>query len=242
MEAKGPVEKLPSPPAASPFPRVNNRNIRTLEIGMIAGCQAQAPQVRRGCEEKVGLTGTPLPPFRTSSLKQAFASCSCHEPLATDALLFPPFIKRSDQSVGGGLSNLTIGSTRELSCAGRFVITPALRNPLDHVPQMSDFSAMTSTLLNTRELSKATAKVLRDLPKTGPRVITRGGETVGILIPPSGGGIESDIDLLSRLRFGWAIAAVQREAVLNGSDKLTMEEIAAEIRATRKERKQRKAA
>ena len=107
---------------------------------------------------------------------------------------------------------------------------------------MSDIVNMSSTLLNTRELSKATAKVLRDLPKTGPRVITRGGETVGILIPPSGGGIESDIDLLSRLRFGQALAAVQREAVLSGSDKLTMEEIDAEIRATRTERKKRKAA
>ncbi|TSA29127.1 MAG: hypothetical protein D4R65_15625 [Verrucomicrobiaceae bacterium] len=101
---------------------------------------------------------------------------------------------------------------------------------------------MTSTLLNTRELSKATAKVLRDLPKTGPRVITRGGETVGILIPPSGGGIESDIDLLSRLRFGQALAAIQREAVLNGLDKLTMEEINSEIRSSRTGRKKQKAA
>ena len=101
---------------------------------------------------------------------------------------------------------------------------------------------MTRTLLNTRELSKATAKVLRDLPKTGPRVITRDGVTVGILIPPSGGGIESDIDLLSRLRFGQALAAIQREAVINGSDTISMEEIDAEIRASRSERKKRKVA
>jgi len=111
----------------------------------------------------------------------------------------------------------------------------------DNPQQMSDILLMASTLLDTRELSNSTAKVLRDLPKTGPRVITRGGETVGILIPPSGGGIESDIDLLSRLRFGQALAAVQREAILNGSDAITMEEIAAEIRAVRKERKKRKA-
>lgn len=101
---------------------------------------------------------------------------------------------------------------------------------------------MTNTLLNTRELSKDTAKVLRDLPKTGPRVITRGGETVGILIPPSGGGIESDIDLLSRLRFGQALAAAQREAVLNGSDAMSSGEIDAEIRAARAQRKKRKSA
>ena len=101
---------------------------------------------------------------------------------------------------------------------------------------------MTRTLLNTRELSKATAKVLRDLPKTGPRVITRGGVTVGILIPPSAGGIEADIDLLSRLRFGQALATIQREAVINGSDTMSMNEIDAEIRASRTERKKRKVA
>jgi 3-dehydroquinate synthetase len=57
---------------------------------------------------------------------------------------------------------------------------------------------MGTKLLNTRELSKSTAKVLRDLPKTGPRLITRGNEAVGILFPPSPGGIEADIDLLRR--------------------------------------------
>lgn len=99
---------------------------------------------------------------------------------------------------------------------------------------------MKGTLLNTRELSQSTAKVLRDLPKTGPRVITRGGETVGILIPPSGAGIEGDIDLLARLRLGRALAAIQRESVVQGTDDLTMEEIDAEIRAVRKERGKRR--
>lgn len=101
---------------------------------------------------------------------------------------------------------------------------------------------MTTTLLNTRELSKDTAKVLRELPKTGPRIITRGGETVGILFPPSGGGIETDVDLVSRLRFGQALAGIQREAVLNGSDAMSMDEIDAEIRASRAEGRKRKSA
>jgi len=98
---------------------------------------------------------------------------------------------------------------------------------------------MASTLLNTGELSKDAAKVVCDLPKTGPPVITRGGEIVGILIPPSGEGIEPDIDLLSRLRFGQALAAVQRDSVLNGSDGMSWEEIDAEIRAARAQRKKR---
>ena len=95
---------------------------------------------------------------------------------------------------------------------------------------------MPATLLNTRELSKSTARVLRELPKTGPRVITRGNKTVGLLVP-AGDRLEEDLDLLSRLELGRALAVVQREAVLRGSDRLTMAQIDAEIRAVRKARR-----
>lgn len=99
---------------------------------------------------------------------------------------------------------------------------------------------MTVTLLNTRELSKDTAKVLRNLPKSGPRLITRGGEIVGILIPPGPCGLEGDIELLGRLRLGQALAATQREAVLNDSAGTSPAEIDSEIRAARMARRKRK--
>jgi hypothetical protein len=108
---------------------------------------------------------------------------------------------------------------------------------LDSVPQVSDIAFMNSILLNTRELSKDTAKVLRNLPKSGPRVITRGSEPVGILIPPSPGGIEADIELLSRLRLAQALAATQREAVLSDTATLSMSDIDAEIHAARSARR-----
>ncbi len=108
---------------------------------------------------------------------------------------------------------------------------------LDSVPQVSDIAFMNSILLNTRELSKDTAKVLRNLPKSGPRVITRGSEPVGILIPPSPGGIEADIELLGRLRLGQALAATQREAVLSDTATLSMSDIDAEIHAARSTRR-----
>ena len=108
---------------------------------------------------------------------------------------------------------------------------------LDIVPQVSDIAFMNSILLNTRELSKDTAKVLRNLPKSGPRVITRGSEPVGILIPPSPGGIEADIELLGRLRLGQALAATQREAVLSDTATLSMSDIDAEIHAARSTRR-----
>jgi len=108
---------------------------------------------------------------------------------------------------------------------------------LDSVPQVSDIAFMSSILLNTRELSKDTAKVLRNLPKSGPRVITRGSEPVGILIPPSPGGIEADIELLGRLRLGQALAATQREAVLSDTATLSMSDIDAEIHSARSTRR-----
>ncbi|MBE2178986.1 MAG: hypothetical protein IAE97_00745 [Chthoniobacterales bacterium] len=92
---------------------------------------------------------------------------------------------------------------------------------------------MTATLLNTRELSKSTARVLRELPKTGPRVITRGNKTVGLLIPAAGEHLADDLDLLQRLELGRALAAAQREAVLGGSDRTSMADINREIRAVR---------
>lgn len=92
---------------------------------------------------------------------------------------------------------------------------------------------MTATLLNTRELSKSTARVLRDLRKTGPRVITRGNQTVGLLIPASGDHLAEDLDLLQRLELGRALAATQREAVLSGVDRTSKADLDREIRAVR---------
>lgn len=108
---------------------------------------------------------------------------------------------------------------------------------LDRVLHSSDTDFIPVSLLNTRELSKSTARVLRDLPKTGPRVITRGNKTVGILIPAAGDRLEEDLDLLNRMEFGRALGAIQREAVLRGSVRLTMAQIESEIRAARKDRR-----
>jgi len=92
-------------------------------------------------------------------------------------------------------------------------------------------------MVNSRELSKDTARVLTELPEKGPCLITRNGIVAGILVPPSGQGIETDVDLLARLRMAQAFRQSQAESVLKGTDDLTMEEIDAEIRAAREERK-----
>jgi hypothetical protein len=71
-------------------------------------------------------------------------------------------------------------------------------------------------------------------------VITKGSETIGILISSSPSGIKSDIDLLERLRLGQALAVVQRDAIMNETTSFSMEGIDAEIRAARAARRKRK--
>lgn len=77
------------------------------------------------------------------------------------------------------------------------------------------------------------AKVSED----GPQVITQNGVPAAYLIPTSGRGIEADLDLLRRLLLGRALDAAQTEAARSGASELTMDEINAEIMASRKARR-----
>lgn len=71
----------------------------------------------------------------------------------------------------------------------------------------------------------------------GPQVITQNGVPAAYIIPPSGRGIEADLDVLRRLLLGRALDAAQAEAARSGASTMTMEEINAEIAASRRERK-----
>lgn len=71
----------------------------------------------------------------------------------------------------------------------------------------------------------------------GPQVITQNGVPAAYIIPTSGRGIEADLDVLRRLLLGRALDAAQAEAARSGISTMTMEEINAEIAASRRERK-----
>ena len=71
----------------------------------------------------------------------------------------------------------------------------------------------------------------------GPQVITQNGVPAAYIIPTSGRGIEADLDVLRRLLLGRALDAAQAEAARSGNSTMTMEEINAEIAASRRERK-----
>ena len=98
------------------------------------------------------------------------------------------------------------------------------------------------SFISTRELSKQPGRVLRQVKKDGPQVITQNGTPAAYLIPTSGRGIEADLDALRRLLLGRALDATQAEAACNGTSALTEAEIAAEIAAVRRARRTKPAA
>jgi len=93
------------------------------------------------------------------------------------------------------------------------------------------------SFVSTRELSKQPGKVMTKVSQEGPQVITQNGVPAAYLIPPSGRGIEADLDVLRRLLLGRAFDAAQAAAARSGVSSLTMDEINAEIDASRQERR-----
>jgi prevent-host-death family protein len=93
------------------------------------------------------------------------------------------------------------------------------------------------SFISTRELSKQPGKVLKKVSAEGPQVITQNGVPAAYLIPASNRGIEADLDAMRRLLLGRALDAAQAEAARSGASEMTMEEIDAEIAASRKARR-----
>ncbi len=91
-----------------------------------------------------------------------------------------------------------------------------------------------------REFRTHPGKVWEKLAKEGDLVVTRNGKPFAILIPTSPTGLEDDLQALRRARFGKALAAIRADAKRKGLDRMTMDEINAEIKAAREEARREK--
>jgi len=90
--------------------------------------------------------------------------------------------------------------------------------------------------ITVRDFRTSPAAIWKRLPKEQEMVITNNGKPIALLTPLSDETLE---DTLSAVRTAKAINAVklmQQQSILNGTDKMTMEEIDKEIRKARKER------
>lgn len=90
--------------------------------------------------------------------------------------------------------------------------------------------------LSVRELKTKSANVWHDLPHEQDMIVTHGSKPVAILASVNE---RTCGDMLAALRQAKAIMAInrlQQQSVQSGTDRLTAADIAAEIKAVRKER------
>jgi hypothetical protein len=98
---------------------------------------------------------------------------------------------------------------------------------------------MKTKWIASREFSASPGRALAAVGRAGRVLVTANGKPKAIMIPTSEGTFASDLELLDRVDLARAIQAIRTEAVVRGSDALTMKEIGAEIAAVRKARRRR---
>ena len=90
--------------------------------------------------------------------------------------------------------------------------------------------------ISVRDLRGKSADVLKDLPGEREMVITNNGRPVAILAAVSESNLEESLSAFRQARAVDAVANLQRRSVEQGTDKIAMEDINAEIRTVRQKR------
>ncbi len=95
--------------------------------------------------------------------------------------------------------------------------------------------------VTVRELRTDSARVWDKIAAGEEFVVTRNGTPFALMVPTQPSEIEDKLRALRAADFGTALREIQRQAAQAGTDRLTLEEINAEIAATRKDRRAREA-
>lgn len=90
--------------------------------------------------------------------------------------------------------------------------------------------------VTVRDLRSKAAKIWRDLPQEREMILTNNGRPVAILTAVSESGVEDALRAMRQARAMQAVAELQRQSIRQGTDKITSEDIDAEIKAVRKKR------
>jgi prevent-host-death family protein len=86
----------------------------------------------------------------------------------------------------------------------------------------------------SRDLRVRPGKVWKDLAKEKQLVITSHGQPVAVMVPVTGEDLEDKVRTIREAEFMRTLREIQQESVRNGTDKLTMAEIDAEIAEAKK--------
>ena len=90
--------------------------------------------------------------------------------------------------------------------------------------------------LSVRDLRGKSSQIWKDLPEEREMVITSNGRPIAILAAISESNLEESLNAFRQARAVEAVAALQRRSADQGTNRITMDEIDAEIQAVRKKR------
>ncbi len=95
--------------------------------------------------------------------------------------------------------------------------------------------------VTTKELRAESGKVWAKLEAGEEIVITRNGKPFALMVHTESASLEADLRSIRAERFAESVRKLQQHSVEQKLDKMTMEEIDAEIALARKARKERSA-
>jgi antitoxin (DNA-binding transcriptional repressor) of toxin-antitoxin stability system len=90
--------------------------------------------------------------------------------------------------------------------------------------------------VSIRDLRGKSADVWKKLPAEGEMIITSNGRPIAILAAINESNLEESLSAFRQARAVEAVASLQRLSIGQGTDKISMDEIDAEIKAVRKKR------
>jgi antitoxin (DNA-binding transcriptional repressor) of toxin-antitoxin stability system len=90
--------------------------------------------------------------------------------------------------------------------------------------------------LSIRDLRGRSAEIWKRLPGEREMIITNNGRPIAILAAVNESNLEESLAAFRQARAVEAVASLQRRSVEQGTDKISMDEIEAEIRAVRRKR------
>ena len=90
--------------------------------------------------------------------------------------------------------------------------------------------------VSVRDMRGKSAEVWKRLPQEREMIITSNGRPIAIIAAITDSNLEESLSAFRQARAVEAVANLQRRSVEMGNDKITMDEIDAEIKAVRKKR------
>ena len=90
--------------------------------------------------------------------------------------------------------------------------------------------------LSVRDLRGKSAQIWKNLPEEREMVVTSNGRPIAILASITEENLEESLSAFRRLRAVQAVVSLQRRSVEKGTDKISLNEINAEIKSVREKR------